>query len=327
MSQEIINVSDVQKILRDVQREQFQTLQHFVALHPNYHWTKLRYPKTGDTILHVLSRLNCVQIIEDLLQIFGRDCVDCKNNDNKTALHEAAQFARSESVEVLIKHGANVNALKKADWTPLMLACTKINENSLKTVETLLKHGSLVNYRNKDGWTVLHLISREGDVDILNLLLKFGLDLGIKSRNGRSALHVAALHGNVNVMKRLLELNVDVNDTDTCGNTALHEAVLGSNLGICDVLLGHNCDVDARNKQGFTILHLAAYDGSVDVMRYIVEILCFNVDVKNCKGLVPLHCAARGRNIDAYNFLLQCGADPTLKDEFGRVAHDYLTLK
>jgi len=92
--------------------------------------------------------------------------------------------------------GANVNAVKKADWTPLMLACTK--DSGAKTVELLLKSGADPYFVNKDGWTAFHIGARTGNVEILKSLLD-GLEnsngremlITCKSKNGRRAIHTA----------------------------------------------------------------------------------------------------------------------------------------
>ena len=49
------------------------------------------------------------------------------NKTGKRALHEAAQHGQNKMVQWLLEHGAAVDALKQADWTPLMLAAEKAN--------------------------------------------------------------------------------------------------------------------------------------------------------------------------------------------------------
>lgn len=323
-------VSDSKKILKDIHTGNVEVLKRFHENYPDKHWTCLRYEKTGDTILHVASRLGYLNLIDYILNNYQLKAVDCRNNDNKTALHEAAQFGQAKAVELLLKNGAEIDALKKADWTPLMLACTKVNQSEFKdehykTVEVLLRGGAEVNYRNKDGWTALHLIAREGEVRILELLLGYGLNLEAITRNGRSALHIAALHGNFDMTSKLIRLGFEVNKQDSCGNTPLHESILGANLKISKLLLDNNADLHCRNKSDFTILHLAAAQGNIDVIDYIISTLKFEINVRTASGLTPLHCAARiNKQKDAYDFLVSKGADVNIKDNFGRTASDYL---
>ena len=49
----------------------------------------------------------------------------------------------------------NVNILKQADWTPLMMAALK--KKSLNVIRILVEAGADIKQRNKDGWTALNI--------------------------------------------------------------------------------------------------------------------------------------------------------------------------
>lgn len=95
--------------------------------------------------------------------------------------------------------GADVNSLKRADWTPLMLACSKTSEDAGKCVQLLLKNNSNVSIRNKDGWTAFLVACRAGNPNIVRMLLSHAPEvIHTASNNGRSALHVAGKYGTCN---------------------------------------------------------------------------------------------------------------------------------
>lgn len=88
--------------------------------------------------------------------------------------------------------GASVDALKRGDWTPLMLACTKSGHAAFQCVVSLLTAKANVRLRNKDGWTPLLIACRAGDENVVNLLLTHTPEcIDDLSNNGRSALHIA----------------------------------------------------------------------------------------------------------------------------------------
>lgn len=88
--------------------------------------------------------------------------------------------------------GADVDALKRADWTPLMLACTKTGSDAYKCIVALLEAKANPLLRNKDGWTSLHLVCRSGDENAFDLLVnKFVERIDDRSNNGRSVMHIA----------------------------------------------------------------------------------------------------------------------------------------
>lgn len=318
------STKEINNVLKGVQSGNENVIEDLFEKYPNFHWTELYYEKTGDTVLHCASRLGLVNVIECLVGNFIPMSVDCKNKDDKTALHEAAQFSQYKACEKLLEMGANVNALKRADWTPLMLACTKIiGEDSLKTVELLLQKNAIVNYRNKDGWTALHLICRGGDLSILKALLKQDLDVHVKTNNGRTALHIAALHGNMDMVKILLELGLDADETDDCGNTPLHEAVLGNSIEVCKLLINYGAEVHITNNRGYSILHLAASEGHLEIMDFILSDLKWDINEVTQDGFTALHCAARNRHREAFDYLKSKGADLNIKDKCNREPVSY----
>ncbi|KAJ8916556.1 hypothetical protein NQ315_000199 [Exocentrus adspersus] len=295
---------EVTEVLKDILNGNEASLKHFFEKYPDLHWTEVSYLKTGDTVLHCAARLGLVNTIQYLLSSFAPKSVDCKNRDDKTSLHEAAQYSQYKACELLLEHGADVNALKRADWTPLMLACTKLVEDrSLKSVQVLLSKGAVVNCRNKDGWTVLHLVSREGDAMILKVLLEYGLDVKQKTKNGRIALHVAALHGHLDIIKVLLCLGLDINVRDRCGNTPLHEAASGGHVEVCKALISR---------------------GHLDIIEYFLNDFEWDINQATVDGYTVLHCAAKSARKEAFDLLVRKGADVSAKDKCERSPDSYV---
>ena len=85
--------------------------------------------------------------------------------------------------------GASVDVYKRGDWTPLMLACTKTDEN---VVNLLLDNNADVSLQNKDGWTALHIACRDSSPQIVELILNKDPKLvNTPGKTGRSPLHTA----------------------------------------------------------------------------------------------------------------------------------------
>lgn len=326
MSCSTLSSNDINHILKTVQSgKEYDVISSLQRIPSSCHWMEISYQHSGDTILHYSARIGLVNVVKYLLENYNPKSVDCKNKDDKTALHEASQFSQFRICEILLNNGASVNALKRGDWTPLMLACTKVNDRaSFQTVEILLLHASIVNYKNKDGWTCLHLISRAGDENILKLLIEYGLNLTVKTTNGRSALHIAALHGNLRIIEVLLNLGLDVNEKDNCGNTPLCEAVLGKHLKVCQKLLEYKAETAVVNNCGYSLIHLAACEGHIDMLEFILKVLKFDINFVNKNNLTALHCAARKKQIETYKFLVMNGASESVCDNYSRTPLEYL---
>lgn len=102
--------------------------------------------------------------------------------------------------ESLIKAGANVNVRTVNGKTPLQKATEK---NHLKIVEVLIRHGANVNaVYNSENRTALHLASRNGFDKIVDLLLKSGASINYQNKYGRTALLKAIEGGKLLISTR-----------------------------------------------------------------------------------------------------------------------------
>ena len=77
------------------------------------------------------------------------------NDEGKPALHVAAEMGRVDLVDILLEHGANVDASDEVDWnTPLMDA---VHPQGIEVVVRLLEADAAVNVTNIYGQTALDL--------------------------------------------------------------------------------------------------------------------------------------------------------------------------
>ena len=106
-----------------------------------------------------------------------------------TPLFLAARNCHLDTVRVLIKHGADVNAKSKADQTPLHAVCwNKFHGNIAATVLALLQAGAEVNAQNHKGQTPLHWAAHYGHAEAVRYLLMYGADPRIRNEDGETPL-------------------------------------------------------------------------------------------------------------------------------------------
>jgi ankyrin repeat protein len=136
--------------------------------------------------------------------------VNLKNESGSTALMIAVSNGMLDFVKLLIKHGADVNALDVESNSSLHIACNTMIDN-FEIVKMLIESGAKVNSRDKEGRTPL-MIASLGDFceggecypsnkRIIRLLLKYGADLNIKDNNNETALDYAK--GQINIINLL----------------------------------------------------------------------------------------------------------------------------
>jgi len=136
-------------------------------------------PKTQDQINNDLSKLS--------------------KKDKNNKLLKASWNGQKDVVELLLKAGADVNAITEDGWTPLMMA----SNGQKDVVELLLKAGADVNAITEDGWTPLMRASWYGHKDIIELLLLAGADVNAIAKDGRTPLMWASAYGHKDLVDLL----------------------------------------------------------------------------------------------------------------------------
>jgi len=144
--------------------------------------------------------------------------------NGETALHHAAEQAKTEFVKMLIEYGADVE-IRGGRWdshTPLYAAingCVFAQKTRYKdyveTAKVLLEAGADVDTKGEGPHTPLLKLCRSlegtpfGNSELLKLLIEYGADVNINVRGYRNPLILAVEAKNLNVTKILLEAGAD----------------------------------------------------------------------------------------------------------------------
>jgi ankyrin repeat protein len=167
---------------------------------------------------------------------------------NNTALAWAATWD-VRAVELLLKHGAPVDARNNRGETPL--SQVKYCGSPAKAVEIaamLLRHGADVNVANDYGEPPLFDIARFGLPDVIELLLKHGANVNAtrKSEDNEMPLFVDLLltqnatSQSARALELMLAYGANPNAKDTSrGYSALHAVIDASEPQLVQILLRH----------------------------------------------------------------------------------------
>lgn len=155
-------------------------------------WTPLHFATCTDPDLHIYRSV-IYQTVQVLLK-HGAN-IHAAATDGTTAIHGAADFDPEDAnvVSVLLNEGAQVDCTTENGNTPLHCACSVIVAEGLPTVHVLLDHGADLEARNHDGQTPLHLAikalsSSRKNPSIVNLLLQKGANRLTEDVAGTKAL-------------------------------------------------------------------------------------------------------------------------------------------
>lgn len=278
------------------------------------------FGRSADTLLHYAARHGHLETLQFLTRDVGMD-VEVHNCDYKRPLHEASSMSHVACVRYLLSEGATVDCLKKADWTPLMMACTRRDP---EVVGELLSHGADPSLKNKDGWNSFHVACREGDPLVVQRLLQAAPGVwDTQSKILRTPLHTAAMHGREEVVRILLQrCGYTPDSADSCGVTPFMDAVRNGHIAVGKLLLEiHGASPTASDKLGAQSIHQVAVTGQQEALGFLVKEL--EVDVNQTATdlqLTALHYAAKEGHTGTIKTLLSLGAHLHVKDKKGRTA-------
>ncbi|KAE8358625.1 ankyrin repeat-containing domain protein [Aspergillus caelatus] len=135
-----------------------------------------------------------------------------RDNDGMTPLAYAAYYRHDKVIEVLLSHGANVNALVHG-FTALSFA---IDEGKVPAVKLLLENGADLTMTNEPFLlrTLKRSHDQEADTVIVELLLNHRADPNCCDRKGRTPLFLATVKQNLDIMRLLLVHGANPNRED-----------------------------------------------------------------------------------------------------------------
>ncbi len=128
--------------------------------------------------------------VERVRMMLERDpqLASARGHLDKTPLHYAVTYKQSECLELLLRHGADINAPDYTGMTPLHVAAMLGRKEE---AEWLLDHGAELEPRDIFGDTPLMTAAIFGNGHIVELLWRRGADLHARNNDGRNALELA----------------------------------------------------------------------------------------------------------------------------------------
>ena len=128
--------------------------------------------------------------------------IDARDSNDKTALYKACQYQKHEIVQELLKHNPEIDAVSTAHYiTPLQISAYRGN---VKTVELLLKHGANIDHLDFNKGSVLSYGVNRGDAVIVKTLLDNGCKTNVRNTHDElTEIEVALKQGLKDIMKML----------------------------------------------------------------------------------------------------------------------------
>ncbi|HJH55246.1 MAG TPA: ankyrin repeat domain-containing protein [Brachyspira hyodysenteriae] len=227
----------------------------------------------------------------EMLKLFEKYNPDYNESDNYDS--NALFFTRkAETVNYLLKNGADINKKNKSGRTPLIQHSLAYENQD--HVKFLLEKGAYINAQDNEGVTTLMFAVQTDKTKIIDICLSEKADINIKDNEGKTALfhtissfgileNVKSMTDNmfgdyartdyvknymnqkkmeetdtaIRLIKLLVSNGADINAQDNKGNTLLMYAIALRNEPLINEILKLNPDVNIKNKEGKTANDIA----------------------------------------------------------------------
>jgi ankyrin repeat protein len=268
----------------------------------------------------------------EALRRLSANSVNVKDRLDTTPLHYAALYGNTESVRILLEHGADLKARNKSEVTPLIYAAYNFEKTKL-----LVEKGADVNAKSAADMTpLLVAVSVHGNTETVRYLLEKGADAKAVGPLGADALQLAASKGEAEMLRLLLKQGADPKRLDMGGFNALLDAFSCSDQERIRILMDAGSDVNAANtfagavKNGpialthMTPLFVAAPDVPPATIKALLSAGA-HPDEPDQRKLTPLIYAILTDNpkLATIRQLIDAHADVNAKDENGESVLDW----
>ena len=248
-----------------------------------------------------------------------------KAKSGATTLHFAVVPPMTACASLLVAKGLNVNSQTRKGNTPLHTLVRAFSPKKrrkmavgaeddmvhiLKCLSMLLDKGADPYIKNHKQQTPIHVASKLGNVESLNLLLNRPQKLQFPGgEEPTTPLQCAARAGSTVCVELLLSKNCDVDVTDVNGATALHTAAAYGRSAVLELLIAKGANIDKKNVLGQTAVMLAAKGAHRSSLCLLLD-KGARLDMKDTGGDTAIHYACRGGESEIVLQLLARGMQP-----------------
>ena len=259
--------------------------------------------------------------------------VNAVNSQGRTVLIAAAAKGDCDHIQLLITHGADIEARDPYGYSALHWA---VDEAHPDAVRALLNHNAdpdAIEHRRR---TPLHLATRAwgyGDVTgnfkpqllpCAAQLLSSGAQHTLLDDRGDAAIGEAARSEDTQMLRILLDHGVSVETPNRFASRPLHVAAHAGNRQSARLLLENHARINSLTDRNYTPIHMAVLQGWLGMTQLLVWHNA-DLDIANDDGRTPLMSAAAEGGPGVTRELLDAGADATLRDDAHRTAMDWAT--
>uniref|UniRef100_A0A6P7GSJ5 Ankyrin-3-like n=1 Tax=Diabrotica virgifera virgifera TaxID=50390 RepID=A0A6P7GSJ5_DIAVI len=304
---------------------------------------------------HDWSVLNCAAYYGkvSILQLLLKNEKLIEKEDLNTSLHIAVENDHNTVVELLLKHGANIDAKNAYQPVPKFyfrehLLHRAVRKNSKEITLLLINNGANKEILDFHGMTPLLKAVKFGHKLIVKILIEVGASTSVRNNFEETPLPIAVRFNYKDIVNILVEAGADTSVVNIIKDTPLHIAVKKNFKEMTLLLINNGANKEIRNNDGLTplliavickykdivnilieagadtsvtdnfqntLLHLAVINNSKEITLLLIKNGA-NKESRNGIGATPLLIAVESNYKDIANILIEAGADILVTNVF-----------
>ncbi len=248
--------------------------------------------------------------------------VNQRNINKRTALLFAAETNNLESIKLLLDANADISVKDVEGMTALLYAIKSGNIEITKYIYDKGGKNDLSDEQNAA--RALSIAAGISQPEMIKFLLQTGISANSRFKNNANALTMAAMRNNPEVVRLLLEAGADPNIKGSQTVSPLTWASTYGYTEIVKLLLAAKAKVNPDDWS--PPLFTAAQNGHIETVAVLLKAGA-NIDAQGYGGRTALMDAAGRGNVQVVKFLIENGADVSLKDRYKEVTALSLAMK
>ena len=288
----------------------------------------------GQTILFSLAAKRKLEALKILIKNGAN--LTLEDLHRKTILDEAVDRNDGIMIRFLLDNGFNINHKNNSGRT-IFQNVARMGNN--KIFQIFMKYNADFNIKDSHGKTVLFDAVEGGNLDILKDVINNTNNLNILDENHQNALFSAVLKDDISLATELILNGINVNFLDKDGQNVLFNAILqgAKNLPLIELLIKKGINLNIVDNYHKNLIDEILYvfdlqknppkelDGKYKIVTEEKEYLPLGflflehgleIDKIDESGKTILQKAVENKNFANAEFLLNCGADVNICDEF-----------
>jgi len=272
------------------------------------------FKSDDNPLIYAIKNNKSQKIIEELVHHYIN--INFNQFNGNSPLTEAVLSNNKNTFNLLLKHGADVNAMNEVEETPFLY----LIKNKLMTKYYLLNfldHNVNVNLQDNEGKSILMYLVETNELQLLKILLSYLIF------NNRFIINLITFGKNKIPVRsdKLEELiakeysRIDIDIEDDMGFTSLMYASRDGNFELASILLTYKANVNKENSNGYTPLLLSCENDFTHTAKLLLQTQKVEINHRNRNGDTELTLACQNNNPELVNILLEYHADINIKND------------